>query len=219
MSSSDRSAVTPATVCTRRLMTEHDQVTGAIFISRYYTTAGELMRHISSHYGANPLDLYLTEDGKPIKDSDRIKDQQLFLRTRLRGGMPPKRRSTRATSTLDVTKEIYTIRQRLQGELWGHPTGQQNSDRHTLVRKSLQQLRLVVAILPNWMPIHWHGRPVPQPDASVDANGRGWSNRDSKGTGTRLGSHIPQNHAKGSERYVSYHVRGSVDHQSLRTRG
>jgi hypothetical protein len=44
-------------------------------ISRYYTTAGELTRHISSHYGTNPLDLYLTEDGKPLKDSDRIKDQ------------------------------------------------------------------------------------------------------------------------------------------------
>ena len=171
MSSSDRSAVTPATVWTRRLMKEHDQVTGAIYtngfitkstlfvhplvsirvqthqeqeirvISRYYTTAGELTRHISSHYGANPLDLYLTEDGKPLKDSDRIKDQQLFLRTRLRGGMPPKRRSTRASSTLDVTKELYTIRQRLQGELLGHPTGQQSSDRQTLVRKSLQQLR------------------------------------------------------------------------------
>ena len=145
-SSSDRSAATPTTAWTRRLTQERDQVTGATYtnglmttstlfvhplvsirihthqeqeirvISRYHTTAGELTRHISSHYGANPLDLYLTEDGKLLKDSDRIKDQQLFLRTRLRGGTPPKRRSSRASATLDVTKELYTIRQRLQGE-------------------------------------------------------------------------------------------------------
>jgi hypothetical protein len=144
--SSNRSSATPATMWTRRLMQERDQVTGAIYtngfitkstlfvhplvsirvqthqeqeirvISWYYTTAGELTRHISSHHGSNPLDLYLTEDGKPLKDSDRIKDQQLFLRTRLRGGTPPKKRSSRAPATLDVTKELYTIRQRLQEE-------------------------------------------------------------------------------------------------------
>jgi hypothetical protein len=161
--SSNRSSATPATVWTRRLMQELDQVTGAIYtngritkstlfvhplvsirvqthqeqeirvISRYYTTAGELTRHISSHYDANPLDLYLTEDGKPLKNSDRIKDQQLFLRTRLRGDTPPKKRSSRASATLDVTKELYTIRQRLQGE--------QDSERQTLVRKNLLQLR------------------------------------------------------------------------------
>jgi hypothetical protein len=161
--SSNKPAATPATVWTRRLMQELNQVTGAIYtnglitkstlfvhplvsirvqthqeqeiriISRYYTTAGELTRHISSHYGTNPLDLYLTEDGKPLKDSDRIKDQQLFLRTRLRGGTPPKKRPSRAQATLDVTKELYTIRQRLQGE--------QDSDQQALVRKNLQQLR------------------------------------------------------------------------------
>jgi hypothetical protein len=162
-SSPDRPAATPVTVWTRRLMKELDQVTGAIYtnglitkstlfvrplisirvqahqeqeirvISHYHTTAGELTRHISSHYGANPLNLYLTEDGKSLKDSDRIKDQQLFLKTRLRGGTPPRRRSSRASATLDVTKELYTIRQRLQGV--------QDSDRQALVRKNLQQLR------------------------------------------------------------------------------
>jgi hypothetical protein len=208
------------------------------FISRCYTTVGELTRHISSHYGANPLDLYLTEDGKTLKDSERIKDQQLFLRTRLRGGTPPKRKSSRASVTLDVMKELYTIRQRLKEALLDHSTGQHDGDRQALVRESLQQLRermwskqhsLLTEIdrlllaknrtsisKDDLRKLH---RPVPQPDTFVDANGRGWLNRDSKGTGTRLGSQISQNHTKGSEGYVSRRVRGGVDYESLRTRG
>ena len=97
-SPSDRYAATPPTIWTREL----DEEAGAIYrngtitettsfvipldsfrvqslqeheirvITRYGTTAGELTRHISAHYGANPLDLYLTVDDTPFKDSDKV---------------------------------------------------------------------------------------------------------------------------------------------------
>ncbi len=229
-------------------------------IARYGTTAGELTRHISTHYDANPVDLYLTVDGTPLKDSDKVSSdyrQHILLRTRLRGGM---RRSSRAPANLDVTKELCSIR---QGEPLDHSMTQQDEVRQARVRAGLQQLRTRMwaqhhplssvrngpapirdkrnfhisggsqksapleyrlqytslattrAILPEGLLVHWHGRPMPKSDPRVDTNGRGRSNRDSKGIGTGPSSHIPQGHAKDSERHVSRRVRREVHHQSL----
>jgi hypothetical protein len=55
-------------------------------IARADTTAGELTRHIGAHFNANPLDLCLTVEGAPLKDSDKVLSddrQHILLRTRL----------------------------------------------------------------------------------------------------------------------------------------
>jgi hypothetical protein len=160
----DRYAVTPPTIWTR----ETDEETGAIYrngtmtettsfiipldsfriqslqeheirvITRYGTTAGELTRHISAHYGANPRDLYLTVDGTPLENWDKVNSdygQHILLRTRLRGGV---RRSSRALAKLDVTKEMCTIR---KGDSSDHSMGQQDEDRQVQVRAGLSRLR------------------------------------------------------------------------------
>jgi hypothetical protein len=160
----DRYVATPPTIWTR----ETDEETGAIYrnetmtettsfiisldsfrvqslqeheirvIARYGTTAGELTRHISTHYGANPRDFYLTVDGTPLENWDKVNsdyDQHILLRTRLRGGV---RRSSRELEKLDVTKEMCTIR---KGESSDHSMGQQDEDRQVQVRAGLSRLR------------------------------------------------------------------------------
>ena len=132
----DRYAVTPPTIWTR----ETDEETGAIYrngtmtettsfiisldsfrvqslqeheirvIARYGTTVGELTRHISTHYGANPRDLYLTVDGTPLENWDKVNSdygQHILLRTRLRGGV--RRSSTSPRKCVPSEREIPRI--------------------------------------------------------------------------------------------------------------